>query len=162
MKKAIQMIDEANNIISFGLRGSYSLAHHLVATLGEVRGNIRLIHGVGYLYPEEVNSINEGDVCIAFAFSRYVKMSVDLIYWMRKRGAKIILITDAKHVELKDKVDILINCHIKGVSFKHSVVAPITIINYIAADLAQRNKERSKKYLRYTEEILEQGYFSEI
>lgn len=46
----------------------------MASRLSEIRENIHLIQSVGMLYPEEIVSAKEGDICIAYMFPRYSKV----------------------------------------------------------------------------------------
>ena len=62
------MISDAQNVFVLGMRASFSIAHYFASRIGEIKANVRLISSIGLIYPEEVNSAQKGDVCVAYMF----------------------------------------------------------------------------------------------
>ena len=71
----------------------------------------------------------------------------------------VVLITSQSHVAVDSYGDIILPCNVNGISFKNSFVAPMCLINYIAAAVALNDYDGAMKNLKQTEEILGQGYY---
>ena len=110
-------------------------------------------------YPEEIADAGKGDVCIAYLFPRYSKTTANLISYMRKQGVKIILFTSINHSAVNSYGDIIIPCAVRGISYKNTYAAPISVVNYLTAALVSKNMETAKKNLAKAEDILSQGYY---
>lgn len=159
MKAAVDLLTDAKNIYVFGLRGAFPLAHSMALVLGEIKKNVRLISGIGMAYPEEVLGVENGDVCLVYAFPRYLRMVVDMVRWMKERDVKIILITSQAYQKMEVTVDIVLPCFVEGYSFKSSMAAPMVLNNYLIMAIAARNSSESKEVLSLTEEWLNRGLF---
>lgn len=159
VKKAVDMLCEAKNISILGMRGSFPLAYSMALTLGEVKKNVRLIEGVGMAYPEEVLGMGEGDVCLVYAFPRYLRMVVDMMRGMKERGVTIILITSQAYQKLEALADVILPCFVEGYSFKSSMVAPLVLNNYIITAVTIRRSSEAKEMLALTEDWLNRGLF---
>jgi DNA-binding MurR/RpiR family transcriptional regulator len=159
MKDAVDMISAAGNVYILGMRSSFALSHYTASRLGQIRPNVRLIQSAGMIFPEELVGCGEKDVCIAFMFSRYSKTTANLLKWMKSMKVKVILFTNPKSSAIKDYGDLFIPCHVKGVSFKNSFAAPISVINYLAAATALENQDTAVETLRKTEDFLNRGYY---
>ena len=152
-------ISNARNVYILGMRSSFALAHYMTSRLGQIRPNVKLVQSVGMIFPEELIGCNEEDVCIAFLFPRYSKTTANLILWLRKRKVKIILFTGQNISDIQNYGDIFLPCSVGGISFKNSFAAPICLINYIAAAIAQMDHARAISTLKEMEDFLNKGYY---
>lgn len=159
LKKAVDMISGANRIYILGMRSSFSLAHYLTSRLGEIKRNVSFVQSTGMIYPEEVVSAGEGDVCIAYVFPRYSKTALNILAWMRSYGVKVILFTSMNDLPIKSYGDVCFNCAINSISCKNSLTAPMCLTNYIVAELANQNYEEAHEVLSRTEELLSTGFY---
>lgn len=159
LSRAIELISGAKNIYVLGMRSSFSLAHYMVSRLGEIKRNVHFIQTTGLIYPEEIVSADEGDVCIAYIFPRYSKIGINILAWMRSRGIKVILFTSSNDLPVRSYGDVCFNCAIKSVSCKNSLTAPMCLTNYLVAELALQNYEEAHEVLSRTEEILSTGFY---
>lgn len=162
LEKAIDWASGAPNVYVLGMRSSFSISYYLATRLSEIRENIHLIQSVGMLYPEEIVSANEGDVCIAYMFPRYSKLSMTILTWLKEAGVKIILITSDDHAAVKNYGDIILPCAVSSISYKNSYSAPLSLANYLTAAIAQKDYEESQRVLKKTEEILNQGFYTHM
>lgn len=159
LQKVIESISNAPDIYILGMRSSFSLAHYMTSRLSEIRQNIHLIQSVGMLYPEEIISAKKGDVCIAYMFPRYSKISTTILSWLRNEGVKIILFTGQNCSAVQGYGDIILPCAISSISYKNSYAAPMSLSNYLIAAVAKANYAESQKTLEKTESILNQGFY---
>ena len=159
LEQAIQMISDAQNVFVLGMRASFSIAHYFASRIGEIKANVRLISSTGLIYPEEVNSAQKGDVCVAYMFPRYCKTATTILSWFRSCGVKIILITSQNITSVTNYGDIILPCTVSSVYYKNSYAAPRCLTNFLIAALAQASPEESRAMLERTENILSQGFY---
>lgn len=159
LKKAVDMISGANRIYILGMRSSFSLAHYLTSRLGEIKRNVSFVQSTGMIYPEEVVSAGEGDVCIAYVFPRYSKTALNILAWMRSYGVKVILFTSMNDLPIRSYGDVCFNCAINSTSCKNSLTAPMCLTNYLVAELANQNYDEAHEVLSRTEELLSTGFY---
>ena len=159
LQSVIHAISSAPNVYVLGMRSSFSVAHYMASRLSEIRENIHLIQSVGMLYPEEIVSAKEGDICIAYMFPRYSKLSTTILSWMKNAGVKVVLFTSQNYSAVQGYGDIILPCAISSLSYKNSYAAPLSLSNYLIAAIAQENYEESQKVLEKTESILNQGFY---
>ena len=155
----IDMIMSAKTIYVIGLRSSFCMAHYFATALGQIRENVRLIEAVGATYPEEIISVKENDLCIAFSFPRNARVTLEVTRWMKSEGVKVIAVTNSVLSPMSEIADLLLPCEVKGVLFKASPAAPMSLINYIIASVATRDKEGAYNMLSKTEKLLRQGHY---
>ena len=157
--ETVETIESGKKIYVLGMRSAFSLAHYTYSRIAQILANVHLIQGTGMFYPEEIADAGKGDVCIAYLFPRYSKTTANLISYMRKQGVKIILFTSINHSAVNSYGDIIIPCSVRGISYKNTYAAPISVVNYLTAALVSKNMETAKKNLAKAEDILSQGYY---
>ena len=157
--ETVETIENGKKIYDLGMRSAFSLAHYTYSRIAQILANVHLIQGTGMFYPEEIADAGKGDVCIAYLFPRYSKTTANLISYMRKQGVKIILFTSINHSAVNSYGDIIIPCAVRGISYKNTYAAPISVVNYLTAALVSKNMETAKKNLAKAEDILSQGYY---
>ena len=156
---AVDWISSANHNYVLGLRTCFSPAFYLAVVLSQIKKKVRLIQGIASTYPEEITDVEEGDVCTVFSFPRFYKETVNIAHFMRRRGAKVIIITGKDIRPVKPYGDIIIPCSAVGPSFKDSYVAVHFLIDYIISSIAAKNKDEGIEVVSKIEEILSQNYF---
>ncbi len=159
LQAVINLISKAPNVYVLGMRSSFSISYYLASRLSEIRENVHLIQSVGMLYPEEIVSAKEGDVCVAYLFPRYSKLSTTILSWLKNEGVKIILFTSHNHSAVQDYGDIILPCSISSLTYKNSYAAPLSLSNYLITALTQKNFDESQRVLQKTESILNQGFY---
>ncbi len=158
LKQAIDNIIRANHIYIVGMRGAFSIAHLMASRLGQVKERVHLVQAVGDIYPEEISGAQTGDLCIAFMFPRYSKMTASLVSAFRKRGVSILLFTSPNNIQVKPYGDLIIPCVVQGISVKNSFVAPLAVVNYLVTAVTMENPT-AKESLAKTEDMLSRGYY---
>lgn len=160
MSRAVKMINSANTVYILGGRNAFGVAHYMAANLSQIRRNIRLIDGIGGMYPEEIAGAAEGDVCIAYTFPRYQKMVLNLLTWMRAKGVKIILITTFSYESIKHLGDVFLCCGMPaGIMMKDSMVSPMFISNYLFNRIMADDYPKTRLALEEIENLLDRGYY---
>lgn len=159
LQAVIHLISNAPNVYILGMRSSFSISYYLASRLSEIRENVRLIQSVGMLYPEEIVSAKEGDVCIAYLFPRYSKLSTTILSWLKNEGVKIILFTSQNYSAVQGYGDIILPCSIASLTYKNSYAAPLSLSNYLITAITQKNFDESQRLLKKTESILNQGFY---
>ena len=150
LKAIIDCVSDAPNVYVVGMRSSFSISYYMASRLSEIRENIHLVQSVGMLYPEEIVSAKKGDVCIAYLFPRYSKLTATILSWFRNKGVKIILFTSQNYSAVRGYGDIILPCSISSLSYKNSFAAPLSLSNYLIAAISQQNFKESQSCLLYT------------
>lgn len=156
---AVEAITNAGSVYILGMRSSFSPAYYMASRLGEIRRNVHLIQSVGMIYPEEIVNAGKEDVCIAYLFPRYSKISSSVISWMKNAGTRVILITSLNYQAVSGYGDIILPCAISSLSYKNSFVAPFCLTNYLITAMARQNHKEAQSILEKTESILSQGFY---
>lgn len=159
LERSVDLMLAADNLYILGMRMAYTLAYYSFASWGRMKRGIRLIHMTGMEYPEEMIGMKEGDVCVVFAFPRYIASMLRLLNWMKSKKVKVILVTASTFAAAKGFADIVIPCRVKTTTYQNSDVAPICLINYFTMAFASRNREEAIELLKDSEELLGEGFY---
>lgn len=159
LEAAVDTVNNADSVYILGMRSSFSPAYYLASRLGEIRKNVHLIQSVGMIYPEEIVNAGKNDVCIAYLFPRYSKITASIISWLKNAGVKIILITSLNYQAVSGYGDIILPCAITSLSYKNSFVAPFCLTNYLVTAITRQNHSEAQEILEKTESIISQGFY---
>jgi DNA-binding MurR/RpiR family transcriptional regulator len=96
LETAVKLLADADVIWVAGARRSFAVAAYLAYALQHTDKRIGLFAGVGCMQDGQLRSIRRGDVVIAVSFSSYAEETVAIVQEARRRGARIIAITDSR------------------------------------------------------------------
>ena len=139
--KACDMIMSANRLFILGVRSSAPLAAFLGFYFNLMFDNVRLVHttSVSEMF-EQVMNVRKGDVVIGISFPRYSKRTIRAMQFCRDSGAEVIAITDKPDNPISSSSDCALLAPSDMASFVDSLVAPLSLINALLAELGNRNK----------------------
>lgn len=147
---AVDSILSAKNIYVMGARSSESLALVLKYNLSLIMDNVKFVQPTSTAEVfEQMFSISEDDVLIAFSFPRYSSKMVSAVKYARQNGSKVVVFTDSEISPLAEYATSLITAQSDMASFMDSLVAPISIINAIIVEITRRReKEITERFDR--------------
>ncbi len=140
--KSVDLILSAKNIYVMGARSTESLALVLKYNLSLILDNIRFIKPTSTAEVfEQMFSIGEDDVLIAFSFPRYSSKMVSAVKYAKQNNAGVVVFTDSEISPLAEHATCLLNAQSDMASFMDSLVAPISIINAIIVEITRRREK---------------------
>ncbi|MBQ9942529.1 MAG: MurR/RpiR family transcriptional regulator [Christensenellaceae bacterium] len=141
IKRVVKDIVNARRIYVVGFRSSAPLAQFLVYYLGYIFENPQLVTlGTSDIYAQLVHVSHE-DVVIGLGFPRYSTQTVEGLRFAKRRGAKVVTITDNRMSPLYDLADNCILTKSDMNSFVDSLVAPLSIINALIIMIGLERKD---------------------
>ena len=151
---SIDAILGAKRIFIMGARSSEPLAMVLKYNLSLIFDNITLIapRSTAEVF-EQMFSIGENDLLIAFSFPRYSSKMVNAVRFARQNKAEVIVFTDSKQSPLAEHATYLLTAQSDMASFMDSLVAPISIINAIIVEITSRREGRIRDRFDRLEKI---------
>ena len=125
-----------------GARSTESLALVLKYNLSLIFDNVKFIQPTSTAEVfEQMFSIDENDVLIAFSFPRYSSKMVSAVKYANQSGANVVVFTDSEISPLAEYATSLITAQSDMASFMDSLVAPISIINAIIVEITRRREK---------------------
>ncbi len=141
LEKVVDLIIGANKLYIIGFRSSAPLCRFLSYYLGYIIEPPHLLSGGVADIHTQLMHINENDLIIGIGFPRYSRQTVQGLSFAKKRGAKVVAITDNITSPLYTYADecILTKSHMN--SFVDSLVAPLSMINSLIIMIGLKKKD---------------------
>lgn len=136
--------------------GSYSaialvLGHHLqfmgYRAMVEDRGGPHLTAAIAPLTSD--------DLVIGITFWKGIREIVKAVDWAHSRGIPTVVITDTVYSPIAKSADVTIALPTEGVSFFQSMVAPLSVVHGLVAQLAHDADAAHKQVMKEAEESYE-------
>lgn len=138
---AVDAILEAKTIYITGARSSEPIARHLAYNLSLIFDNVKFVVPTSSAEVfEQMYSICEQDVVIAFSFPRYSSKMINGIKFARQKNAKVVVFTDSEVSPIAEYAHCLLIAQSDMASFMDSLVAPLSIINAIVIEITSRRE----------------------
>ena len=159
---ACNSILSAKRIFIMGARSTGALALILKYNLSLVFDNVTLVDpkSTEEVF-EQIFSINENDLFIAFSFPRYSSKMVSAVRFAKKCKASIIVFTDSKNSPLAEHATYLLTAQSDMASFMDSYVAPMSLINAIIVEITSRREGRIRDRFDRLEKIWDEFHVYE-
>lgn len=151
---AVDAIIQAKRIYIVAYRSAQSIGQFLEFYLDLVLQNTELIRQADGV-SEHLLDIGKDDLVIGLGFSRYTKRTIDVLNYVRERGAKTLVITDHIMSPLAPLGDIQLFASVDINSFIDSFVAPLSVINALITAVTRSEQEKVKKRLEQLEGLWE-------
>ncbi len=140
--RSVDSILSAKNIYVMGARSTEPLALVLKYNLSLIFDNVKFVQPASTAEMfEQMFSIGEKDVLIAFSFPRYSSKMVSAVKYAKQNGATVVVLTDSKLSPLAEFATCLLTAQSDMASFMDSIVAPISIINAIIVEITRRRED---------------------
>ena len=142
---AVKTILGARKIYLMGLRSSSPLSSFMHFYMTLLFDDVVHIHSnsANEVF-EQILPITENDVIIGISFPRYSQRTVNSMAYAKKKGAKVIAITDKDNTPLTENADIKLFARSSMASFVDSLAAPLSLINALLVTLGMHRKEHIK------------------
>ena len=146
--KSVDAILNAERIYIMGARSSEPVARILNYNLALIFDNVKFVQATSSAEVfEQMFSIGESDVLIAFSFPRYSSKMINAVKYANQNGAQVVVFTDSKFSPLAEYATYLLTAQSDMASFMDSLVAPISIINAIIVEITnRREREITKRF----------------
>ncbi|MBK6680144.1 MAG: MurR/RpiR family transcriptional regulator [Ignavibacteriales bacterium] len=153
---AVGMLASAEEVYTAGMGISYLLAEVLSYQLTQVGIKAKNFRNSWASFLEESLFIPDKGVLIVFSFPPYSPETIDLARSVKKRGIKVISITNKSTSPAAGNSDIALTVKSENMLYTNSFAAISVLINAIATEAARLNKKKAKEWLHKLNEI-EQG-----
>lgn len=145
---AVSAIAKAKTIYIFAVRSASALASFLGYYYSLIFSDVKVIdnYGSAEIY-EKLFRISENDVIIGISFPRYSNAAVKAMTFAKRRGAKVIALTDSMASPLASLSDYVLIAKSDMASVVDSLVAPLSMINaLIVATVIELDDEVEKTF----------------
>lgn len=154
---AVKTILGARKIYLMGLRSSSPLSSFMHFYMTLLFDEVVHIHSnsANEVF-EQIMPISSNDVMIGISFPRYSQRTINSMAYAKKKGAKVIVITDKDNTALTENADIKLLAKSSMASFVDSLAAPLSLINALLVTLGMHRKEHIQSSFEALEELWSQ------
>lgn len=153
-ERAVKEIIEANRVYIIAYRSATSVGYFLEFWLDLVLQNTELIRQADGV-SEHLLDIKENDLVIGFGFSRYTKRTVEVLKFVKQRGAKTLVITDHLMSPLVPYADLKLIASTGINSFIDSYAAPMSIVSALITAITRSEHKKVEQRLQQLEGLWE-------
>jgi len=145
---SVNSILNAKTIYIMGARSTEPVARLLYYNLSLIFDNVKFVNPTSSAEVfEQMFSISENDLLIAFSFPRYSSKMVNAVKYARSKNSEVIVLTDSEVSPLAEYATHLLTAQSDMASFMDTLVAPVSIINAIIVEITrQKEKEITERF----------------
>jgi DNA-binding MurR/RpiR family transcriptional regulator len=140
---AVELLLNANHIITYGFGASSIAAQHLALKIGRLGRRARCIESAGFPFADDLLAIERGDVVVVFAPARLVTDVKVLLDRGRAVGAPTVLVTDELVDQLGGEVAAVLHSPNTPTGLTAEPLTSIVLADALVQGLAAANVERS-------------------
>ncbi len=150
----IDTILKSERVFTAGLGISFLLAEILAYQLTQVGVSSSVLQHSHTLFNEQILFMNPKDLLIVFSFPPYSKETIEAAEFAKKRKIDVIAVTNqpASPATFFTKANLIVKS--ENMLFTNSFAAISVLINAVATACAIKDKQRAKKILKESEEIM--------
>ena len=156
IEAAVAAIRAARRVGFLGVRASFGIAFQFRYAYNLIGRNGVLFDGLAGTVHDQVDALEPGDVLIAISQSPYSAPTVQSVQAAAKRGITVIALTDSVLSPLAKGAKHTLLFRADSVSFFHSMIGPLALVELLLAQLAAKGGKAVLKRLAEVEERLTQ------
>jgi len=158
LAEAASLLRRARCVMVLGARASAPLALHLWFALDKLRLPVSRSLSADSEAVDAVGRMGREDALVVIGFPRYLRRLVELAALARRRGARVVAITDSPFSPLSG--DIALHAPAESASFVGFHAAPLVLVNALVEAVVDADRDGALAALKAFESIAaEQGYF---
>ncbi len=136
LEGSVCALARARRVVVLGFRNSAWLALYARIQLGLLRPAVDLAPLPSQTLSESLVDLGRGDVILAVGMRRRVPSFAAAIQAAQSEGVRIVLLTDPTGVADVPGADWTLGCHCRGAAMFDTYVAAVSVINFLAAQVA--------------------------
>ncbi len=153
LQEAVDSILAARCVYFIGMRGAHAPALILSTYLRFLNRNVVLITpGYGDIW-NHIYSIGKEDLAVAISIPRYYRLTLELLEYAHKKGAKTGAITDSALSPLARYAQWVLPVHCQLDSFIESYTAAVSVASALVTAVSMNNPEETMAELKKHEEL---------
>lgn len=134
---AVEALASARRVVVIGFRNSAWLAMYARSHIGLLRPGVELAPLPTETLAEGMADLGPEDVVLAIGLRRRTPSFAAALHAAHAASARLVLITDPSGAADIAFADWTLTCHCRGASMFDSYVAAVSVLNFLAAQLAQ-------------------------
>lgn len=156
LHRVADQIIEARHVYAIGVRASAVLAQFLEILLKRVLTSISSVTSSADFFLEQLPTLDERDLVIAFGFPRYPNEVLHYLQAAKEMGIPTIAITDSQLSPLTEWADEHLLARCQMIAMMESYVAPVSLIGTLSTLVGLKLEEETLPQFRTLEQLWEQ------
>lgn len=150
--KAVDLLVQADQVLVVGFRASYAAAHWFSFMLSLIRNNVVLIPFMGEA-EEKILTLTEKSVALVISFPRYTKETIRVAEAGKRKGAKIISVTDRVLSPVGRTSDITFTTDVNIETGANSISSILSLLNLILGGIEMKNQSNIQSRMQELEQL---------
>lgn len=155
IEQGIERLARAKRVWVIGYRNAHTVAFYAHALLHQVRAQVRLVDEAAGRESEWLADLEPGDLVFAIDLRRRTRRLTQLLEAVHAGGTPIVLMTDVLVSALDAKAVAVLRSPSHFAQIFDAYVAPISLVNFIACEVAARMDATTRKRLARIEALHE-------
>jgi DNA-binding MurR/RpiR family transcriptional regulator len=157
--QAARLIEKAKDVYIAGFRACHPIAFTLQYLYRFFRWNVTRLGGGDSSLEMGLRAIQRGDAVIVISFAPYSREALTVVQVARRKGCKIVAMTDSFASPLARNADVTILFSVQSPSFFPSIVSGIAAAEALVELLASRSGSKTVRRIEQAEQqLFELGY----
>jgi DNA-binding MurR/RpiR family transcriptional regulator len=152
--KAVDMLDEANQIFIIGLGASFPVALNFGILLRYVRPNTTVLTPGIDPIPAQLAALVADDLIFSICFARYTRETLTTMEYAKRKNAKVITVTDSDLSPAAKRADLSLVMPYRLRLYGNSI-GPFALLDALLGALSLRYPEATQQRLDTLEELYE-------
>lgn len=147
LEAAVAAIAAARRVGFLGVRAPFGIAFQFGYAYNLIARNGVLFDGIGGTVQDQVDALGTDDALVAISQEPYSRPTVDAVLTAAKRGVTVVAITDSALSPLARNAAHFLLFRADSISFFHSMIAPLALVELLVAWLAAKGGKAVLKRL---------------
>ncbi len=145
LEMAVRIIVEARRVYVLGGATSHAIAFYAALALDRMRGETILIDREAFA-ASSLQSMTGDDAFLVFTFAPYASNTLRITNTARRRGAKVVAISDTPVSPVGQRVDVVLPALASGLSTQNSIVAPLAVTTALLNGVIAASPDAMARY----------------
>jgi len=141
--RTVELLIRADRVAIVGCLASASLAEHFGYMLSKILPQVDVIRSENHTSCARIMRLSSKSVAFLVAFPRYPAQTLRLGEQVAATGARIVSITDSHLSPISRLGEIIYHIHVGIPGYVDAYAAPLTLINALCTELAERYPEQA-------------------
>lgn len=160
IRSAVNLICTARRIFLLGIGSSSLLINFLHMQLRRMGFDVICASESGMFDYEKMLLMKKNDLLIACTFPRYAKNTLNAATYAKKKGTKIISITDSDFSPICVTSNVILRIKIDNITFFHSWVVGMELCNLLLMSILERQGDQIDEKIRENNKTIRNFYRS--
>ena len=152
LEQVIHYLSSAKDVFIAGAQSTEWIAQYFGYHLSIISDNIHIITRANGEAVNILRVIDRKSLVFLISLLRYPRALMNVGLWAKKKGAKVIVITDNIISPFKDIGDVFLIVPTTFISFLYTNAALVALVNCIVVEFGSKQKRRVMEHLKHWEE----------